>query len=224
MNKNNAEPQMDAADGARTDEEPRDIMELGKEVMPGIRLRCICRGHQGTIGRIAWSPCGRFIASPSTDKTMRIWDTGNGDCLAVLSGHEGEVYCAAWSADGQYIGSGSQDATTMQNDDALSHLQAADVRICLHGDVHETRRKWVNYWKKGGVHIIGAGTFGSPQEGRPESTPRLYNLLEIVPDLSASRVHTRQQCKAEGAWGGCYEWPDPDGGKGRVPFFDIDLS
>jgi len=117
-----------------------------------------------------------------------------------------------------------EGAEAMQNDDFLEQLEAAEVKIYLHGDVHESRRKWVNYWKKGGVHIIGAGTFGSPEEGRPESTPRLYNLLEIQPDLRAIRVHTRQKRKAEGAWEGYYNWPDPDGGKGRVPFFDIDLS
>jgi WD40 repeat protein len=49
-----------------------DFMEIGKEVVPGIKLRCICRGHTDTIGRIAWSPCGRFIASPSEDNTIRI--------------------------------------------------------------------------------------------------------------------------------------------------------
>jgi hypothetical protein len=42
------------------DEQPAGaFMEVGKEVVPGMRLRCICRGHTGTIGRIAWSPCGR---------------------------------------------------------------------------------------------------------------------------------------------------------------------
>ena len=37
------------------------------------------------------------------------------------------------------------------------------------------------------------------------------------------RVHTRQQKNPDGAWGGYYEWPDPDGG-GRVPYYDIDLN
>ncbi len=72
-------PKVDSADG--------DFMEVGKEVVPGMRLRCICRGHTGTIGRIAWSPCGRFIASPSMDQTIRIWDANDGKCLAVLKGH-----------------------------------------------------------------------------------------------------------------------------------------
>ncbi len=56
----------------------KDFMEVGHEVVPGMRLRCICRGHTKTILCIAWSPCGRFIASPSEDKTIRIWDANNG--------------------------------------------------------------------------------------------------------------------------------------------------
>ena len=74
-----------------------DFMEVGKEVVPGMRLRRICRGHTGTIGRIAWSPCGRFIASPSEDKSIRIWDANDATCRAVLEGHDDKVYCVAWS-------------------------------------------------------------------------------------------------------------------------------
>ncbi len=50
---------VDSADGVRSskktprDEPAGDFMEVGKEVVPGMRLRCICRGHEGTIGRIA---------------------------------------------------------------------------------------------------------------------------------------------------------------------------
>ena len=92
-------PKVDSADGVRVGEEP----------VPGMRLRCICRGHQGTIGRIAWSPCGRFIASPSEDKTIRIWDANDGKCLAVLKGHQNAVQCVVWSPDGREIVTGSED-------------------------------------------------------------------------------------------------------------------
>ena len=103
-----------------------------------------------------------------------------------------------------------------------SNLRKAGVKVCLHGDVHEMRCELIGYKQADGqVHVIGAGSFGSAAEGRPESTPRLYNLLEIQPDLSSIRVHTRQQRKPDGVWEGWYEWPDPAGGHGRVPFFDI---
>ena len=77
------------------------------------------------------------------------------------------------------------------------------------------------------VEILGAGSFGSAAEGRPESTPKLYNMLQVVIDLSTKkhmsiRVHTRQQTKENEAWQGYHVWPNPGGG--RLPYFDIDLK
>lgn len=105
-----------------------DGVQVGEEPVPGMRLRCICRGHHGTIGRIAWSPCGRFIASPSTDKTVRIWDAEDGGCVAVLAGHLSAVHCVAWSPDGMKLASGSADST---------------VRVW-----DENLWKWPDIWKK----------------------------------------------------------------------------
>ncbi|MBP85786.1 MAG: hypothetical protein CMJ64_03570 [Planctomycetaceae bacterium] len=54
--------ELDPADEVRSSEatqrgEPAgDFIEVGKAVVPGMSLRCICRGHQGTIGRIADRP------------------------------------------------------------------------------------------------------------------------------------------------------------------------
>ncbi len=117
-----------------------------------------------------------------------------------------------------------EGAEAMQDDSFVTNLQKANVKLCLHGDVHELRRKWIGYWHDKNVHIVGAGSFGSKAEGRPESTPRLYNLMDIRRDFSSIRVHTRQQKNPDGAWDGYYEWPDPDGGKGKVPYYDIDLN
>jgi hypothetical protein len=109
----------------------------------------------------------------------------------------------------------------IKDTDFLGHLQNSGVRLALHGDVHEDRREVIGYWHAKKLHIVGSGSFGARLEDRPESSPRLYNVLEIAPDLKSARVHTRCQPKPDGPWDGCYVWPDPDGGEGRVPYYDV---
>ena len=102
----------------------------------------------------------------------------------------------------------------MADTDFLGHLQNNGVKVGLHGDVHEMRRELIGYWHDKKLHIVASGSFGAAAVDRPEATPRLYNLLEIARDFSSVRVHTRCQPKPDGAWGGWYEWPRPDGGDG----------
>lgn len=110
----------------------------------------------------------------------------------------------------------------MTDIDFLGNLQKNGVKLALHGDVHEMRRDLIGYWhKEKQLHIVGSGSFGARAEDRRESTPRLYNVLEIARDLQSARVHTRCQPQPDGPWDGWYEWPDPDGGKGHLPYYDI---
>ena len=98
-------------------------------------------------------------------------------------------------------------------DDAFTEqLQKADVRFCLHGHIHENRADLIgptHPTRK--LHTIGAGSFGAVAKDRPESTPRLYNLIEIAADRSQVRVHTRQMPKTGGAWKAYADWPDEEG-------------
>src|SRR4051812_353116 len=73
------------------------------EIPTGFTLRHTLRGHYNAICRIAWSPDGRMLASPSNDGTIRIWDAESGKALAVLEGHTGIVYNVAWSPDGRTL-------------------------------------------------------------------------------------------------------------------------
>ncbi len=100
---------LNASDQRRTLDEA-DGVRVGEEPVPGMRLRCICRGHTDAIGRIAWSPCGRFIASPSEDSTIRIWNANDGKCRRVLRSAATGNYAVAWSPDGELLASGGKDA------------------------------------------------------------------------------------------------------------------
>ncbi len=77
----------------------------------GLTLRHTLRGHQGIIGRIAWSLDGQLLASPSHDQTICIWNTHTGTLLHTLRGHTAPVICVAWSPDGKILASGSRDTT-----------------------------------------------------------------------------------------------------------------
>jgi small GTP-binding protein len=85
--------------------------EIGGSPIPGFILRHVLRGHKSSIGRIAWSPDGSYLASPSVDNTIRIWDVHSGACVRTLRGHIHAVYSVAWSPDGQRLVSASYDET-----------------------------------------------------------------------------------------------------------------
>ena len=110
------------------------------------------------------------------------------------------------------------------NDAFLEQLRKADVKLCLHGHVHEDRADLVGYLhptRK--LHIAGAGSFGAGAKERPASIPRLYNVLEIWRDHSKIRVHTRQLKKDGGAWEGWAVWPGEKNHQ-KLSYYEIKLK
>ncbi|HEX8825794.1 MAG TPA: metallophosphoesterase [Archangium sp.] len=113
----------------------------------------------------------------------------------------------------------------IQDDAFLRRLQQANVRLCMHGHVHEDRADLVGYLhptRK--LHVMGAGSFGAPTYHRPESVPRLYNLLEVRRDLGSVKVHTRCLRKQGGAWEAWAVWPgEKPGDRNPLPFYEVKL-
>lgn len=68
-------------------------------------------GHQQLVNHIAFSPDGRFLASASFDKKVKLWCGKTGRFLATLTGHVGAVYQVTWSADSCFVASASKDST-----------------------------------------------------------------------------------------------------------------
>lgn len=68
-------------------------------------------GHQQPVNHLCFSPDGRFFASASFDKKVKIWNGATGQFVATLTGHVGAVYQVCWSSDSRLIVSASKDST-----------------------------------------------------------------------------------------------------------------
>jgi 3',5'-cyclic AMP phosphodiesterase CpdA len=104
----------------------------------------------------------------------------------------------------------------IRNDEFLEHLRQEKVALCLHGHIHEDLADLIFHTHSQQIYAVGAGSFGAIAKHRPESTPNLYNLLEVQRDHSSIRVHTRHKKKKDGAWEVWY--------KGKLPYYDIKLK
>jgi ribosome assembly protein 4 len=68
-------------------------------------------GHQQAVNHIQFSPDGRYFASASFDKKVKLWNGLSGEFLSTLTGHVGAVYQVAWSSDSRFLVSASKDST-----------------------------------------------------------------------------------------------------------------
>lgn len=68
-------------------------------------------GHVQPVTHVVFSPNGKYIASASFDKKVKLWHGSTGAFVATCNGHVGAVYQVAWSSDSRYLVSASKDGT-----------------------------------------------------------------------------------------------------------------
>jgi small GTP-binding protein len=170
------EPEFRATLVTPRQEEPQvpTFTEIGRSPVPGLTLRHVLRGHTDEVNRITWSPDGSYLASPSEDKTIRLWDAHNGACVRTLQGHTGHVSSVAWSPDGQRLASSSGDNT-------IRLWQPASGKHLLTLEGH-TKPVWSVAWSPDGQRLASASD---------DMTIRLWEATSGKP-LHTLEGHTRE--------------------------------
>src|SRR5262249_302693 len=73
-------------------------------------LLCTVPAHDEPICAVAFSADGKWLASASFDRTVKLSDSTTGELLHTLL-HKGNVECVAFSPDGRRLASGGEDKT-----------------------------------------------------------------------------------------------------------------
>ena len=69
-------------------------------------------------------PNSNYVATGSSDRSVRLWDCVTGNCVRLMTGHKGTVSALSFSIDGRFLASGGADKKVLVWDLAHGNLLA----------------------------------------------------------------------------------------------------
>jgi WD40 repeat protein len=87
-------------------------------------------GHTNLVNNFAFSPDGKYLASASDDKTIKLWEFPNQRCVKTLTGHtDNRIASISFSSCGNFLVSGGWDN---RNDTGTLRTWNVATGTCLH--------------------------------------------------------------------------------------------
>lgn len=77
------------------------------------RLVITLRGHAGVVTSVSPSPCGKYVASGSSDRTMKVWDTKLREQVYSVSEHSDTVWAVAYIAKNRIVAVGDDGCVSV---------------------------------------------------------------------------------------------------------------
>lgn len=89
--------------------------------------QCITYTHNFPFQAIAFHPNGNYIATGSTDLTVRLWDVTSGQLLRIFIECQLPVHCVSFSPDGKYLAAAGEE-TRIRIFDLAAGTQLAELK------------------------------------------------------------------------------------------------
>ena len=107
---------------------PADVQSIFYEIASNSYNRMTFQVDADWFRNVAFSPDGLSLASISSDTTITIWSTVDGQEQLTLSGHDAKIRSVAYSPDGATLASASDDSTVK-----LWNINSGQERLTLSG-------------------------------------------------------------------------------------------